>query len=168
MGEVYLARDTQLGRKVALKVVRQERLGNQEALERFLFEARATAQFNHPHLITIYGVGEHAGCPYVALEYLEGQNLHERIQSDPPSLTETLRIGLAIAEGLQEAHAHQILHRDLKPDNILIPATAAARRRLRARGGHPRRGHQAPGRHHGHRALAGRRPPRPLEGPLSG
>ncbi len=81
MGEVYLARDTKLGRKVALKLVRPEQLGvdPELAVERFLFEARATAQFSHPNIVTIYAVGEHCGHPYVALEYLQGQSLRERL-----------------------------------------------------------------------------------------
>lgn len=79
MSEVYLARDLKLGRKVALKVVHPEGLGSPEALERFLFEARTTALFNHPHIVTIYAVGEDKGRPYVALEYLEGQSLREQL-----------------------------------------------------------------------------------------
>ncbi|MBW2262004.1 MAG: protein kinase, partial [Deltaproteobacteria bacterium] len=79
MGEVYLARDTNLGRKVALKVVRSEHLGDADAVERFLFEARVTAKFNHPNIVTIYAVGSWEGNPYVALEYLEGETLRERM-----------------------------------------------------------------------------------------
>src|SRR5512139_2423249 len=86
-GEVYLARDTKLGRKVALKLIRAEVETRPEALQRFLFEARATARFSHPHILTIFGVGEHAGSPYVALEYLEGQTLRERLSEELPGLT---------------------------------------------------------------------------------
>jgi WD40 repeat protein/serine/threonine protein kinase len=121
MAQVYLARDTRLGRKVALKVIRPDVLGAGEASERFLFEARATARFNHPHIVTIHAVGEHRGRPYVALEYLEGQSLRERIDESRPSVAEALRIGLSIAEALAEAHASQVLHRDLKPENVVIP-----------------------------------------------
>ncbi len=120
MAEVYLARDTKLGRKVALKVVKPEALGSKEAIERFLFEARATARFNHPHIVTIYAVGEADGRPYVALEYLEGQSLRERLEEERPSLPEALRIGLAVAEALKEAHKEGILHRDLKPENVML------------------------------------------------
>ncbi|MBI5547534.1 MAG: protein kinase, partial [Deltaproteobacteria bacterium] len=115
------ARDSTLGRKVALKLVRREILGDQGALERFLFEARATAALNHPHIVTVYGVGEHQGCPYLALEYLEGQSLRARLQEGKLPLIEGLEVGLAIAEALREAHLHQILHRDLKPENVVIP-----------------------------------------------
>ena len=121
MGEVYLARDTQLGRKVALKVIKPEHVRDENALERFLQEARLTARFNHPHIVTIYAVGQHEGLPYVALEYLEGQDLSQRLKDDGLSLQESLRICLAVADAVEEAHRHGILHRDLKPANILIP-----------------------------------------------
>ena len=98
MGEVYLARDTHLGRKVALKVIRPNHLEDQDSIDRFLLEARMTARFNHPHIITIYGVGVHDGLPYVALEYLEGQNLRERCRDEQPTLQESLRICLADGE----------------------------------------------------------------------
>jgi WD40 repeat protein len=121
MGEVYLARDMKLGRKVALKIVHPETLGDATAVERFQFEARVTARFSHPHIVTIFAVGEHHGSPYVALEYLEGQTLRERMEELRPSVKETLRIALAIAEALAEAHRHKVLHRDLKPENVLLP-----------------------------------------------
>jgi serine/threonine protein kinase len=121
MGEVYLARDTKLGRKVALKVIQPERLGSKRAVKQFLQEARATATFSHPHIVTIHTTGEHEGRPYVALEYLEGRNLRKRMEDHPPSLRETLRLGLAIAEALAEAHRRHILHRDLKPENVVLP-----------------------------------------------
>ena len=79
MGAVYLARDTELGRKVALKIVRDSSARRGQTLQRFAQEARTTAKFNHPHIVTVYAVGEIQGLPYVALEYLEGQNLMERM-----------------------------------------------------------------------------------------
>jgi WD40 repeat protein/serine/threonine protein kinase len=120
MGEVYLARDTRLGRKVALKVVRPDAMTTPDARERFLFEARTTARFNHPHIVTIHDVGEHNGRPYLALEHLEGESLRQRLQTEQPGPGEGLRIGRAIAEALAEAHAHQIVHRDLKPGNVFL------------------------------------------------
>ena len=119
MGEVFLARDMSLGRKVALKVLLPEVLQRHSSRERFLFEARATAQFSHPNIVTIYSVGEYRGHPYVALEYLEGQTLRQRL-AERPSAKESARIALAIAEALTEAHSRKILHRDLKPENVLI------------------------------------------------
>jgi len=127
MGEIYLARDTKLGRRVALKVVTPELLGSEQARARFMSEARITARFNHPHIVAIHAVGEHQGAPYVALEYLEGQNLRERMDERHLSLQEALRIALAVAEGVAEAHAHGILHRDLKPENVAIPGDGRVR-----------------------------------------
>ncbi len=89
-GQVYLARDTQLGRKVALKVIRPEALGSETALERFLFEARGTARFNHPHVVTIHSVGEHQGSPYLALEHLDGRTLRERLGAGRLGVRESL------------------------------------------------------------------------------
>ena len=127
MGEVYLARDSKLGRRVALKVLAPKRFGSSSAVERFLFEAKATAQFAHPHIVTIHAVGEVEGYPYVALEYLQGETLHERLLADQLGIREAVRIGLAIAEALQEAHRHKILHRDLKPANVMIPVDGRIR-----------------------------------------
>lgn len=127
MGDVYLARDTQLGRRVALKLVRAAGLESESAHRQFMFEARATATFSHPNIVTIYAVGEHAGTPYVALEYLEGDTLKERMRLRPIRIQEALRIGAAIASALEEAHAHHLLHRDLKPANIMLPKDGRVR-----------------------------------------
>src|SRR5688572_3810833 len=116
MGEVYLARDTLLGRKVALKFLLPGRVAS-SALNRILEEARTTARLNHPHIVTVYSVGEHEGRPFVALEYVPGPTLRELLTSDRPGTTGALRIGLAIAEPLGAAHAQGVLHRDLKPEN---------------------------------------------------
>src|SRR6185436_11185437 len=97
-------------------------LGSEPAVRRFLFEARATARFNHPNIVTIHAVGKHGGRPYVALEYVEGENLRDRMRRDRPSLREAQRIALSVAEALAEAHAHGILHRDLKPANVVLGA----------------------------------------------
>ena len=127
MGEVFLARDTQLGRKVALKIIRSEQLGSAAARERFLFEARTTARFNHPHIVTVYAVGEHDGHPYLALEYLQGQTLALRLEEERLGLPDVLRIGQAVADALCEAHSHGVLHRDLKPANVVIPRDGRVR-----------------------------------------
>ena len=115
--EVWLARDTQLGRRVALKVITSEVLCTPEARERFLHEARITARFSHPHIVTIYAVGEVDGRAYLALEYLEGDTLRDRIPAAP---REVLRWSLAVADALAEAHGKGLVHRDLKPDNVVI------------------------------------------------
>ena len=121
MGEVYLCRDIKLGRRVALKVVKPGALGSPGAVKRFLEEARTTARFNHPHIVTIHAAGVWRDLPYLALEYLEGQTLKERLARERPGVREALRIGLAIGRALAEAHRHQVLHRDLKPANVLLP-----------------------------------------------
>jgi len=121
MGEVYLARDIQLGRKVALKLISPRLMGSAKSVERFLFEARATARFSHPHIVTVYSVGHFRGRPYLALEYLRGDNLQQRMSEGALGIQASLRLALAIAEAIAEAHSHGILHRDLKPSNVVIP-----------------------------------------------
>jgi WD40 repeat protein/serine/threonine protein kinase len=120
MGEVYLARDTRLGRLVALKMIRPEALGSRDAASRFLFEARTTAQFSHPHIITVFAVGESEGRPYLALEYVQGQTLRQRMDQERVSVGEILRHGLAIAQALETAHGQGVFHRDLKPQNVIL------------------------------------------------
>jgi WD40 repeat protein/serine/threonine protein kinase len=120
MSVVYLARDLKLGRQVALKLIHPRDMETWEAVPRFLQEARATAQFSHPHIVTIYTVGEYEGSPYLALEYLEGQTLRERLDERQFSLLEALRLLEAVADALTETHQHQVLHCDLKPENLQL------------------------------------------------
>jgi WD40 repeat protein/serine/threonine protein kinase len=120
MGEVYLARDTKLGRKVALKLVRLNTLKQRGESRQIMAEARATAAFSHPNIVTIYHVGEHLGRPYLALEYLEGETLHQRARQEPLGAHEVQRVCLSIAQALEEAHRRKVLHRDLKPGNVLM------------------------------------------------
>ncbi|MFH0903169.1 MAG: protein kinase [Pseudomonadota bacterium] len=129
MGEVYLARDTKLGRRVVLKLIHPRHALSTGATARLLEEARITASFNHPHIVTVYGVGEHQGSPYLALEYVDGQTLRQRMneeqrplgwQKNRVAVKEVMRIGLAIAQALAEAHRNRILHRDLKPENVML------------------------------------------------
>ena len=120
MGTVYLCRDTVLGRKIALKIIRPDALGNQETRKRFLLEAQLTARLAHPHIVTLFGVGEHEGTPWVALEYLDGATLKERLSDERPGYRESLRVALAIAQALEEAHSRGVLHRDLKPNNVVL------------------------------------------------
>lgn len=121
MGAVYVAQDTKLGRDVALKVVQAEVLGSDDAVERFIYEAQTTAKLNHPHIVTIYAVGEHAGQPYVALELVEGSSLDEQLDGALPPLREAVSIALTITEAVAVAHEHGVLHRDLKPANVVVP-----------------------------------------------
>jgi len=127
MAEVYLARDTKLGRKVALKVVTAVTGSHSTTLDRFMLEARITARFNHPNIVTIYGVGEHKGLPYLVLEYLEGESLSKRMEERRHTVYESLRLVLAVAEALAEAHSHDVLHRDLKPGNVMLPEDGCPR-----------------------------------------
>jgi WD40 repeat protein/serine/threonine protein kinase len=127
MGRVYLARDTKLGRKVALKVLMSGEIGSKPAIDDFLREARTTARFNHPHIVTIHDVGEAGGLAYLALEYLEGQTLRQRLHEERPGIKESIRIALAIARALSVAHASSVLHRDLKPENVFMPGDGRLR-----------------------------------------
>lgn len=121
MGEVYLAKDRNLRRKVALKIIRPDFADSKQKLDRFLFEAQATARFSHPHIVTIYEIGKYGDALYFALEYLNGITLRQLIEQKPLKINECLRIAGAIASALKEAHHVKILHRDLKPENIILP-----------------------------------------------
>src|SRR5689334_1995735 len=126
MGQVYLAQDLRLGRRVALKLIRRSVMQG-DGVERFLEEARATASFNHPHIVTLHAVGEHDGRPYLALEYLDGESLRARLKAGPLPVREALRYGRAIAEAIAEAHRRGLVHADLKPENVVIPRDGRVR-----------------------------------------
>ena len=127
MGEVYLARDTTLERKVAIKLIQPSLLRSRDALRRFQLEARTTAKFSHPNIVTIHGVGTHGGRPYVALEYLEGRTLRDWIREGRIELEQALPVLLDIARALEHAHARGVLHRDLKPENVHLDEHRHAR-----------------------------------------
>ncbi len=120
MGEVYLAEDTRLHRKVALKLLPAELAANQDRMRRFDLEATAAAALNHPNIAHIYEISESNGTNFISMEYIDGQTLHEVIYSGKTELTKLLRYLKHVAEGLAKAHAAGIVHRDLKPDNIMI------------------------------------------------
>jgi len=127
MGEVYLARDSRLGRRVALKIIRTELEGSDDATQGLLFEAQTIARFSHPNIVTVFAVGEFRGRPYLALEYLEGVNLEERLAERRLASSEGLRIAAAVADAVAEAHEHGVLHLDLKPANVIIPRDGRVR-----------------------------------------
>jgi serine/threonine protein kinase/tetratricopeptide (TPR) repeat protein len=120
MGEVYLAQDTALDRTVALKFVLPEEQGGETARKRLLAEARSAAALDHPFICKVYEAGEADGRPFIAMEYVEGASLKDKLLRGTPPLKETLRMAAEIAEALSTAHARGIVHRDLKPSNILI------------------------------------------------
>jgi len=120
MGEVYLAQDTRLARKVALKLLLTEFVSNEDRLRRFVQEAKATAALRHPHIAHIYEVGEADGTHFIAMEYIDGDTLTAKIRRDDSQLIKLLQHLSQVAEGLAKAHAAGIVHRDLKPDNIMI------------------------------------------------
>ena len=120
MGAVYKAYDNKLHRIVALKVLQPEFISQQDRRRRFLQEARAASALNHPHILTVYEIGEDDGKPYISMEYVEGDTLRQKLNARPLELKETLDIAIQIAEGLAGAHEAGIIHRDLKPENLMI------------------------------------------------
>ncbi|HJQ38525.1 MAG TPA: protein kinase [Thermoanaerobaculia bacterium] len=129
MGVIYRARDVRLGRDVALKVLPEKSCGSPDAVARFRFEAQAASALNHPHILTIYDIGEtEEDTPrrYIAMEYIAGETLRARIATKREP-GETLDLLIQIGEGLAKAHEADIVHRDLKPDNIMITADGYAK-----------------------------------------
>src|SRR6266571_2111673 len=120
MGEVYLAQDTELDRKVALKILPAEVASQRNRMERFVREAKAAAALNHPNIAHIYEIGEHDGVHFIAMEFIDGQTLRELIHGRQTDLAKLLRYLQHVADGLAKAHAAGIVHRDLKPDNIMV------------------------------------------------
>src|SRR5437870_3223123 len=120
MGEVYLAQDTKLDRKVALKILPVEVASHRDRMERFVREAKAAAALNHPNIAHIYEIGESDGVNFIAMEFVDGQTLRECIHDGQTDLRKLLRHLQHVAEGLAKAHAAGIVHRDLKPENIMV------------------------------------------------
>ena len=120
MGRVYQAKDGRLGRFVALKFLPEELERYPHIRARFLQEARVAAALDHPFICKIYEIGEHEGRKFIAMEYVEGQTLGEKLERDRPSLADSIRLGIEIADALEKAHQKSVIHRDLKPQNIMI------------------------------------------------
>jgi eukaryotic-like serine/threonine-protein kinase len=120
MGEVYLAEDMKLGRKVAIKILSEEYTTNKDRLHRFEQEAAAASNLNHPNILTIHEVGSDDGRHFIATEYIDGVTLRRKAAEAPLEIREILEIAIQIAGALEEAHAAGIVHRDIKPDNVMV------------------------------------------------
>ncbi|HMK23377.1 MAG TPA: protein kinase [Terriglobales bacterium] len=120
MGEVYCAFDTRLHRNVAVKILPASFSNDQERLQRFAQESRATAALNHPNILAIHDIGDDRGTPYVVCELLEGETLRDRLRAGPLSLRKAVECAQQVARGLAAAHEKNIVHRDLKPENIFL------------------------------------------------
>src|SRR4051812_38730523 len=120
MGEVFLARDTRLGREVAIKALPDAFAHDPERLARFEREARLLASLKHPNIAAIYGLEESEGRRYLVLEYVPGPTLADRLAQGPIPLQETLDVAIQIAAGVEAAHESGVVHRDLKPANVKL------------------------------------------------
>src|SRR5213592_4913812 len=125
MGEVYRARDTRLGRDVAIKVLPQHLTSSPEVRARFEREARTVSSLNHPHICTLHDIGREGDTDYLVMELVEGETLADRLAAGPLPALEALRIGIEIADALDKAHRAGIVHRDLKPGNIMLAKSGA-------------------------------------------
>ncbi len=120
MGEVYLANDTKLDRRVALKILPPEFAEVKDRMKRFVREAKSASALNHPNIITIYEINEVDGTHFIAEEFIDGKTLNQYVKSNPLNFKSALEIAIQIASALDEAHSVGIVHRDIKPDNVMI------------------------------------------------
>ena len=120
MGEVYRARDTRLGREVAVKVLPTQTIASEEVRQRFEREAKLISQLAHPNICTLFDVGREKGTDYIVMELLDGSTLHERLTKGPFPIEQVIQYGAAIADALDQAHRRGIVHRDLKPGNVML------------------------------------------------
>jgi Tol biopolymer transport system component len=125
MGEVYRAKDTRLDRTVAVKVLPSHLSENPEARQRFDREARAISSLNHPNICTLHDVGHQDGVDFLVMEFLEGETLADRLRKGPLTTEQVLKYGIEICEGLERAHKSGVVHRDLKPGNVMLTKTGA-------------------------------------------
>ncbi len=123
MGEVYLAIDTRLNRRVAIKLLPPQWSSNPEMKARFDRESQIIAGLNHPHICTLHDVGQQDGADYLVMEYIEGQTLADRLAKGSPPMDQAVRSAIEIADALDRAHREGITHRDLKPGNVMLTKT---------------------------------------------
>src|SRR5438128_7794980 len=120
MGEVYLAQDTKLDRKVALKILPADVAAHPDRMKRFVQEAKTASALNHPNIITIHEIDETDSGHFIATEFIEGETLRDRMRTTPMKLGEALDVAVQITSALSAAHAAGIVHRDIKPENIML------------------------------------------------
>src|SRR5690242_1670580 len=124
MGEVYKARDTRLDRTIAIKIL-STRIDSTGARERFEREARAVSSLNHPHICALYDIGSQGDLEYLVMEFLEGETMATRLARGPLPLEKVFEYGVQIADALDQAHRQGVIHRDLKPGNIMLTRSGA-------------------------------------------
>src|SRR5271163_4053074 len=125
MGEVYRAKDTRLGRTVAIKILPSQSSSDPILKQRFEQEAKIISGLNHPHICVLYDVGHQSGTDFLVMECLEGETLAKRLEKGPLPLDQVLKLGMQIADALDKAHRSGVVHRDLKPGNIMLTPTGA-------------------------------------------
>src|SRR5499427_8616581 len=125
MGEVYRAKDTRLERTVAVKILPAHLSADPVRKQRFEREAKTISSLNHPHICVLYDVGHQDGVDYLVMECVEGETLAKRLEKGPLPLEQVLKYGSQIADALDKAHRHGVVHRDLKPGNIMLTPTGA-------------------------------------------